>query len=43
MSLDRAPILESKPQAFEPVDGLNYLVIDDHRESPPGFATAPKA
>jgi hypothetical protein len=36
MSLDRAPILESKPQAFEPVDGLNYLVID-------GFATAPKA
>lgn len=38
MSLDKAPIFGSKPQAFEPVDGPNYLVIDDHRESPPGFA-----
>ncbi|HEX7687622.1 MAG TPA: hypothetical protein VF453_07945 [Burkholderiaceae bacterium] len=38
MSLDKAPILGSKPQAFEAVEGPNYLVIDDHRESPPGFA-----
>jgi len=38
MSLDASPVPGSKPQKWQAFEGPNYLVYDDHREAPPGFA-----
>ena len=38
MSLERAPVPDSKPMAWKAFDGPNYLAYDDHRDAPPGFA-----
>jgi len=38
LSLSRAPIPGTNPLTYAAAHGPNYLVYDDHRDAPPGFA-----
>ena len=38
LSLSHAPIPGTNPLTYAAAHGPNYLVYDDHRDAPPGFA-----